>query len=198
MSDEKRQYRMKRRAEQEAQTRQRITESAVELHGSLGPARTSMKAVAEHAGVPRSTVYRHFPDEETLFGACSAHWAAQNPPPDVSRWERIKDPEERLRVALEELYAYYRRAGGMIEKLLRDEATVPVVAELFAPYHAFLDFSAEILMRGRGLRGKSRARARAAIGLALAFSTWQELSRRQGLDDREATDLMCRLARAAN
>ena len=121
MSDKKRPYKMKRRAEQEAQTRQRITESAVELHGTLGPARTSMKAVAEKAGVPRSTVYRHFTDEEALFGACSAHWAAENPPPDVSRWEQIDDSDERLRTALDELYAYYRRAGAMLDKLLRDE-----------------------------------------------------------------------------
>ena len=96
MSDQKRKYEKKRRAEAEAQTRQRITESAVALHGSLGPARTSMKAVADHAGVPRSTVYRHFPDEEALFGACSAHWAAENPPPDVTAWERIEHPDERL------------------------------------------------------------------------------------------------------
>ena len=96
MSDEKRQYRMKRRAEQEAQTRLRITESAVDLHGTLGPARTSISAVAEHAGVRRSTVYRHFPDEAALFGACSAHWAAANPPPDLGGWATIADPDERL------------------------------------------------------------------------------------------------------
>src|SRR3954451_11698914 len=106
MSDGKRPYKMKRRAEQEAQTKQRITESAVELHGTLGPARTSMKAVAEHAGVPRSTVYRHFADEEALFGACSAHWAMENPPPDVSQWIQIGDPAERLHTALDELYAF--------------------------------------------------------------------------------------------
>src|SRR6187455_2799142 len=117
MSDETRQYRMKRRAEQEAQTRLRITESAVDLHGTLGPARTSVSAIAERAGVRRSTVYRHFPDERALFGACSAHWAASNPPPDISRWEQVEDPEERLAKALGEMYAYYHRSGGMIDRL---------------------------------------------------------------------------------
>lgn len=197
MSDKRRPYKMKRRAEQEAQTRQRITESAVELHGSLGPARTSMKAVAERAGVPRSTVYRHFADEEALFGACSAHWAAENPPPDVSAWEQIDDPDERLRVALEQLYAYYRRAGDMLDKLLRDEATVPIVAELFAPFHQFLSAIAEMLMRGRGLRGKARDRARAAIGHAVSFRTWQQLTAEQGMDDAGAVELMQRLVAAA-
>lgn len=197
MSDKKRPYKMKRRAEQEAQTRQRITESAVELHGTLGPARTSMKAVAEHAGVPRSTVYRHFPDEEALFGACSAHWAGENPPPDVSLWEKIDDPEERLGAALEQLYAYYRRAGGMLDKLLRDEGSVAMVAKLFAPYRQLMAAITEILLRGRGLRGKAKDRVRAAIGHAISFRTWQQLTADQGLGDEEAVELMRRLVAAA-
>jgi AcrR family transcriptional regulator len=197
MSDKRRPYKMKRRAEQEAQTRQRITESAVELHGTLGPARTSIKAVAEKAGVPRSTVYRHFPDEEALFGACSAHWAAENPPPDVSRWERIDDPDRRLQTALDELYAFYRGAGDMLDKLLRDEAAVPMVAKLFAPFHDFMAAIVEILMRGRGLRGKARDRVRAAIGHAISFRTWQQLTGEQGLGNEEAVELMRRLVAAA-
>jgi AcrR family transcriptional regulator len=197
MSDKKRPYKMKRRAELEAQTKQRITESAVELHGTLGPARTSMKAVAEHAGVPRSTVYRHFADEEALFGACSAHWAAENPPPDITQWEKIDDPDDRLEVALDELYAYYGRAGGMLDKLLRDEAQVPIVAKLFAPYHQFQELVAEILMRGRGLRGKARTRTRAAITHAIAFRTWQQLTEEGELEGAEAAELMRRLVAAA-
>jgi AcrR family transcriptional regulator len=197
MSDEKRPYKMKRRAELEAQTKQRITESAVELHGTLGPARTSMKAVAEHAGVPRSTVYRHFADEEELFGACSAHWATENPPPDVSLWQGIDDPDRRLATALKELYAYYRRAGGMLDKLFRDEAQVPIVARLFAPYHQLMEMIVEILMRGRGLRGRARDRVRAAIAHAIAFRTWQQLTEEGGLGDEGAAELMRRLVAAA-
>jgi AcrR family transcriptional regulator len=197
MSDKKRPYKMKRRAELEAQTRQRITESAVALHGTLGPAHTSMKAVAEHAGVPRSTVYRHFADEETLFGACSAHWAMENPPPDVSRWVQVDDPAERLRTALDELYAFYGRAGGMIDKCLRDEAAVPIVKQLMGAYHQLMEMITEVLMRGRGLRGKARNRTRAAIGHAIAFPTWQQLTAEAGLKDEEAVELMRRLVAAA-
>jgi AcrR family transcriptional regulator len=197
MSDQKRKYEKKARAEAEAQTRQRITESAVELHGTLGPARTSMSAVAEHAGVRRSTLYRHFPDEAALFGACSTHWAMENPPPDISRWEQIEDPAERLAAALAEMYAYYRHAGGMIDKLLRDEQTVPVVAEKFAAYHQFLAIAGEVLIRGRGLRGNAAKRTRAAIGHALAFRTWQDLTEAQGLDDKAAAELMLGLIAAS-
>jgi AcrR family transcriptional regulator len=197
MSEEKRKYEKKRRAEAEAQTRLRITESAVELHGTLGPARTSMSAVAEHAGVRRSTLYRHFPDERALFGACSAHWAEVNPPPDITHWADVEDPDERLALALEEMYGYYRRAGGMIDKLLRDENTVPVVAEKFAAYHQFQAMAADILARGRGLRDNAAKRTRAAIGHALAFRTWQDLTEAQGLDDDQAAELMSALVAAA-
>src|SRR5437867_9546693 len=101
MSDRTRSYRMQRRAESQQQTRLRITESAVTLHGTVGPSRTSISAVAAHAGVRRSTVYRHFPDEAALFDACSAHWAAANPPPELDTWSAIASPDERLTVALD-------------------------------------------------------------------------------------------------
>jgi AcrR family transcriptional regulator len=197
MADQKRPYKMKRRAEQEEETRLRITESAVELHGSVGPARTSISAVAERAGVRRSTVYRHFPDEAALFGACSAHWMSQNPPPDAAAWAAIDDPEERLASALEELYAYYGRTEGMLDKLLRDAAAVPIVDELMLAFRSFIEYGVEVLMRGRRTRGNGRRRQQAAIGHALAFTTWQDLSRTQGLDDRQAVELMSRLVAAA-
>lgn len=197
MSDQKRQYRMKRRAEQEAETRMRITESAMELHGTLGPARTSISAVADHAGVRRSTVYRHFPDEAALFGACSSHWAELNPPPDVAAWERIADPDERLRTALGELYAYYRRTGEMLDRLLRDAPALPIVGELMSPFRQLLVAGTEVLLRGRAARGRSRERVRAAIGHALAFPTWQELTGGQGMGDEAAAELMARLVAAA-
>src|SRR5437763_13783931 len=108
MSGQKRAYRMTRRAELEAQTRLRITESAAALHERLGPARTTVSAIAERAGVRRSTVYRDFPDEEALFDACSAHWRAANAAPEPRAWAAIDDPVERSEVTLRELYACYQ------------------------------------------------------------------------------------------
>ena len=189
MADETRPYRMRLRAESQEQTRRRITESAVALHGTVGPSRTSISAVAQHAGVRRSTVYRHFPDEAALFDACSAHWAAANPPPDLGAWAAIPDPGERLGQALRELYAYYARTADMLGNLLRDEASVPLVAERFAAFHGYLEAARDTLMSGRGLRGAARRRTRAALGHALAFATWRSLVREQGLADADAIAL---------
>ena len=193
MTVETRKYEKKRRAELEAETRRRITETAAELHGTVGPAHTSISAIAEKAGVRRSTVYRHFPDEAVLYDACSSHWAAENPVPDPGGWDAIADPDERLRTALGDLYAFYRRTERMMENLHRDEATVPLVAEHFAGFRGYLSANRELLLRDRALRGRRREEARAAIGHALSFPTWRSLTREQGLDDAEAVEMMARL-----
>jgi AcrR family transcriptional regulator len=190
MADERRTYTKKARAAAEEATRLRITESAVALHGSVGPARTSISAIAEHAGVRRSTVYRHFADEAAIFDACSAHWGAQNPPPDLTDALAIGDPAERLRTVLEAMYSYYRRNERMLGNLIRDEAVMPIVRDRFQAFRGFLASLRDPLLAGSGLRGRARRRAEAAVGHALAFGTWQSLTREQGLGDRDAADLM--------
>jgi AcrR family transcriptional regulator len=180
---------MKRRADSQEQTRLRITESAVALHGTVGPARTSISAVAEHAGVRRSTVYRHFPDEAALFDACTTHWRAANPPPDLHAWSAIENPDERLRIALGELYAFYRQTAYMLDNLFRDETTVPLVQERFAAFRGYVQAARDTLMAGRRLRGSPRRRTQAALGHAIAFSTWNSLVREQQLDDADAVKL---------
>ncbi len=196
MTDQPRPYRMRRRAESQQQTRQRITESAVELHGTLGPSRTSISAVAAHAGVRRSTLYRHFADEGALFDACTAHWSAANPPPDPFAWATIDDPGERLAIALGELYAFYGRTAQMLENLFRDEE-LPLVRERFGAFRDYLRVAQDTLLASRALRGHARRRTRAALGHAIAFSTWRSLVREQGLGDDEAVGLMCALVDGA-
>jgi AcrR family transcriptional regulator len=187
---------MTRRAELEELTRRRITESAVELHGTLGPSRTSFSAIAEHAGVRRSTLYRHFPDEAALFVACSGHYLAANPLPDLGAWAAIADPDERLRVALQETYAHYRRTERMMDNLHRDEPIMPTVERTFSRFREYLEAAGNTLMSGRRTRGRARKLERAAIGHALAFYSWRSLTREQGLDDVQAVELMCRLVAA--
>src|SRR5438093_4875784 len=102
------------------QTRRRIVEAAVELHSTIGPSRTSSSAVARRAGVPRPTLYAYFPDETSLFMACTGHTMAVDPPPHSERWADVADPREGLRLALTEMYAYYRRNAGRIANIERD------------------------------------------------------------------------------
>lgn len=189
----KRPYRKRRRAELEQETRWRITEAAVELHGSVGPARTTVKAVAELAGVQRATVYRHFPDDEALFAACSAHWSAEHPMPDLEEWAAIDDPAERLATALAELYLWYEQGEDMLERTTRDAAVVPAMQPVMEEFGGWFGEAADVLMRGRLLRGPRRRRVAAAIGHSLGFGTWRSLTREQGLDRDEAAGLMAGL-----
>lgn len=193
----KRRYRKRRRAELEDQTRLRITEAAVELHGSVGPARTTMSAVAERAGVQRATLYRHFPDESALFGACSAHWLAKHPVPDMTEWEAIESPAERLRTALHAIYAWYEAGEGMLEKVVRDAPAVPTMQAPVEARKAWLEMAAGIIVRGRRERGNRRRHVTAAIGHAASFETWRSLVREQGLSTSEAVTLMEKLVEAA-
>lgn len=193
----RRKYESRRRAEKQEETRRRITEAAVELHGSVGPARTTISAVAERAGVQRLTVYRHFPDQGALLAACSGHWTAANPPPDPTPWREVEDPEERLRAALGEVYAYYGRTEGMMSNVLRDAPRMPALAELLSPYGGYLGAVRDVLAAGWGAREERREVLLAAIGHALDFGTWRSLVRQQGLDDEQAVELMVETVRYA-
>jgi AcrR family transcriptional regulator len=188
---------MQQRAAAQERTRLRITESAAALHEEVGPARTSISAVAERAGVRRSTVYRHFPDEEALFAACSSHWMAAHPPPALEPWAAIAEPQARLAFALGALYRYYRETAGMLEQILRDEQLVPVISRFLGAYREYLVAATTILAAGHGARGRARRRVRAAIGHALALTTWRSLTGEQQLSDEEAAALMCELVAGA-
>ena len=183
-------YEMKRRAERRDETRQRIVDAAIELHETVGPAATTISDIADHAGVGRVTVYRHFPDEAAMLRACSGHYYEQHPLPDSASWRRIADPEERLRIALRETYAYYGATEKMHTLALRDRGDDPVMA----PWHEHWDQAANVLAAGWGARGRRRKLLRAAITLALSFDTWRTLTRDQRLDEDQAVELATAIA----
>ena len=193
----KRRYEKKARAANEQATRMRIIEAAIDLHGSIGPARTSISAIAERAGVRRATVYRHFPDERALFLGCSGTYNERNPLPDPATWAPIPDPEERLAAALEATYAWYERVEPMLSGLIRDVDEVPMVKELQAGRLAYLAGIEDGLATGWGARGMAAKRLRATIGLALDFLAWRTLHER-GLSRADAIDVMSAAVRAAS
>ena len=196
-----RKYEQKRRAELQQETRRRIAEAALELHSSVGPANTTIIAIAEKAGVQRQTFYRHFPDELSLFRACSSLDLSENPPPDPDLWAPIVDPEERLRVALAELYAYFRRRERIMANVLRDaegEAEVNAnVREVLKPMAARWERMREVLCVGWEVPdGASEKKLLGAtIGVALDFQTWRTMVREQCLSDEEAIEVMARMVR---
>jgi AcrR family transcriptional regulator len=191
----KRRYELKKRAEEMAETRRRITEAAVELHGTIGPARTTVSAIAERAGVQRHTVYRHFPTEAELFGACSAHYVALHPLPDLEAWRALRDPSTRLTRGLDELYGYYERTEPMWSNVFRDVDLVEAVGPTLVPVEAWLTEAASILMTGWGTRGRRRRVLEAAIRHVLDFQTWRSLA--SSLPRADATELAAALVTAA-
>jgi AcrR family transcriptional regulator len=177
----KRKYELKKRAEQLAETRRRITEATVELHRTVGPAATQISEVARRAGVQRVTVYNHFPDDASLFAACSAHWRELHPAPDPTAWDG------NLRTALRELYAWYRETEPMTANVLRDAQTLPALQAIVdGGLGAYLDAVREVLARPLAARGRRRERVDAALRAATDFHTWRALA---PLGDADAAEL---------
>lgn len=190
----RRSYEQRARAEGVARTTRRIAAAASELHATVGPAATTITAVAERAGVPRVTVYRHFPDEESLFRACQAHYLEQHPPPQPD-WIGIDDPEERTRTALSTLYRYFDETEDMTANLLRDATRVPVLQDILRGMHAFLDWLGDDLATAWQKRPTTKLRAIASH--AVSFTTWRSLCVEGSLGEGEAVDLMIVLLRHA-
>jgi AcrR family transcriptional regulator len=192
----KRRYEKRVRAAQEQATRLRIIEAAIALHGTIGPARTTISAIAERAGVRRATVYRHFPDERALFLSCSGTFRERNPPPDPATWAPIPDPAARLATALDAVYRWYEQVEPMLTALLRDADAMPIVAELQAGRLAYLADVENGLASGWGARGTAAKRLRATIGLALDFLAWRTLNER-GLPRTDVIAVMSSAVRTA-
>jgi len=174
-----RKYELKTRAERQEATRQRIVEAAVELHEELGPARTSISAIAERAGVERLTVYRHFATESDIFQACSARHNERHPLPDGAVWEAIADPFDRLTKALAELYSYFAETERMQTVIMRDAPSTPSMREPYARYQQRLRALFALLVAGFAAAGIPTERVQLPIRLAVDFTTWQIMMREQ-------------------
>lgn len=191
----KRRYELKKRAEKLDQTRHRILDATVELHRTLGPGSTRITEIARRAGVQRVTVYAHFPDEATLLAACSAHWRALHPAPDPASWRAVSDRGTRLRLALGDLYAWYRETEPMTANVLRDAETIPALRAIvdrgLARYLAEVRTLLAEPFRARGTR---RDRIDAAIRAAVDFHLWRALA---PLGDTQAAELTAGLVELA-
>ena len=193
MCSPKRVYRKTKRAEDETRTSARIVDAAEALHGTVGPANTTVSAIAERAGVTRATVYRHFPDDESLFLACSGQWMSRQRPPDPDRWSAVDDALVRLREGLADIYRYYRDGEQMLTLVHRDVDVVPaqVLANRTSAERRWL----ETLVQP--FPGRRRMGLHAAVAHATSFTTWRSLCVDQTLPDPAAVDLMVGMVAAA-
>jgi AcrR family transcriptional regulator len=194
----KRSYELKKRAERQAETRERIVEAAVALHRERGVAETTITEIAKRAGVQRLTVYNHFPDDDALVAGCSGHWTTLHPLPDPGAWTGIDGLEARVRAALRELYAYYAETEEMTEKFLRDASRVQALGDLLdRTWHPYFRAARDVVAGATGRRRPPR-RLLGAVALALDFQTWRTLVRTSGLPPAEAIELMAATVRAAD
>ncbi len=203
---------MRARAQRKEEVHRRITLAAVYLHGSIGPARTTVSDIAQRAGVRRATVYNHFPTDLDLIDACSSHWFGENPPPDPAVWAVISDPRQRVGTALEAMYEYYDGGREMLENVLRDTPHVPALEEILRQkWWPMLEGIVEVLARGwrsatevetlDGVRSAGEGgeaedptpagdqEIRAGLRVALDFFTWQTMAD-SGLMNKVAARLM--------
>jgi AcrR family transcriptional regulator len=190
-----RKYEMKRRAERQKETRRRIAEAAVELHQTVGPAGTTISAIAEKAGVQRHTYYAHFPELKDLYQACMGHYLERHPLPDLSPWAEVVDPEERMRRALSEVYAYYSRTEAMMSNVLRDAPLDPIAQENMVSFYQYWEAMRDAIADAFEASGERHEVLLGAIALALDFGTWRTLVRQQDLDQDRAVELMVGMVR---
>lgn len=189
-SSKSRRYEMSKRTEQISGTHQRIVDAAVTLHGSVGPARTTIAGIAEKAGVTRLTVYRHFPDEEALFSACSSHWLSQRQLPDPAAWSGHADPVERLTVGLSDLYRFYRDGEAMLTRIYADWDALPQThrSELESRNAYFRD----VLLEPFSELNRN-PRLIATLSHGISFWTWRSLCHDNGLSNPDAVEIMSTL-----
>src|SRR5881394_3869955 len=159
-------YNLKRREAKMAETRQRIVDATVDLHSSVGPANTTISMIAERAGVQRHTVYAHFPDERSLFMACSGQVYERDPLPNADPWRAIEDRAERLRTGLTAIYGWYQRNADVAGCVLRDAEHHALTREISA-----LRMGPFVATYREVLGAELNATQHALLGLALSFFT---------------------------
>lgn len=186
-------YTLGRRAEQQAETRLRIVEAAVDLHGEIGPARTTLSMIAERAGVQRHTLYAHFPDERALLMACSGLSLERDPPPDAALWREIEGRDKRLRSGLRAIYDWYERNEGLVGCVLRDAEHHALVQEI-----SQMRWGPVMAAWRAALGADLAAKQRAMLGLALSYFTWRSLVRESGLKPAAAAGVMAQAIEAAS
>ena len=177
-----RRYRLGRRAETADETRQRLIEAAFALHAEQGIQATTMKQIAERAGVSVGTVYHHFPTYEDAVNACGAHTSVSYPLPGPDIFADIAAPEERVRRLTAAYFNHFARIPWF-EHIRTEPNPLPSVASFIKHEES----NRVSLMREalKPLKVDPR-HARSAAAL-IDISVWSAL-RRAGFSNAAAAD----------
>jgi AcrR family transcriptional regulator len=188
MKRTKRRYVLRMRGDQVAETRARIVEAIMGLHGEVGPRNTTVSAIADRAGVERLTVYRHFKGEAEMFAACSGRYLELNPPPDPTTWAGERDPMRRTQRGLADLYAFFSRTAPMFAKIYLDVDEYPSLKKIMDQFDAHLRHLADDVASAWP-RDKSMPKRQTILRHATKFATWQSFEA-EGVDNQEKIKFM--------
>lgn len=173
------------------ETRERIVAAAFDLHATIGPSRTTIRAIADRAGLQRHTVYAHFPDLDSLYEACTAHGIRSTGMPEPDSWRTIDQPRDRLRHALTEMIGWYRANERMLANVLFDiDPSTPPPPTPDAFDLRMVALQAALMDAWADVDPQERAAVLAAVvGHALAFTTWRSLAA-GGLRDDQIVEVL--------
>lgn len=80
-----------------------------ELHGEQGIVGTTMRQIAERAGVSVGSVYNHFPSYDEAILACGAYAFSLAPEPSAALFDGVNDVAERVRRLAHATFAQFER-----------------------------------------------------------------------------------------
>lgn len=183
---ERRAYRLGRRAEAAEETRRRIVEATSALHNERGIADTSMKDIAERAGVSVGTVYHHFPTYQDAISACGAYTAEQVPAPTEAIFEGAATRRERIERLAAALFDYYERIPALAS--VRRDRHIAEALENAVEQEA----ASRLTLAARALGARKRDRQTALVAALVDLDVYRAL-RRQDFGTAKAAERIAAL-----
>lgn len=185
----RRSYRLGRRAEAADETRRRIVEATASLHAERGIAGTSMKDIAERAGVSVGTVYHHFPTYPDAIDACGAYTAERVPAPTDAIFEGAGSRDERVARLAAALFDYYERIPAL-SSVRRDRHLAESLQRVVER-----EADNRLSLAARAIGARKRDRRSGLVAALLDLDVYRAL-RRQGFDTPAAAERIAAVVNA--
>lgn len=188
---------MRNRAASAAETRRRLIEATVALHGERGVLATRPADVAARADVALTTYYKHFPSLDDLVRACGGRLREMLPPPDPAGLAGLRRRPERIAAMVRTLFDDYELRERWLHMARAEERAVPALQHSMSAQRAVRDAFVQAAL-GESADQRETAGVVAAL---VDFWAWRTLRREVGLSQAEAiravTVAVQRLAPAA-